>query len=39
VDFGISTDRVCLEFEHVFYDADDVSCGTRSPSTTAATHM
>ncbi|WP_327687218.1 hypothetical protein [Streptomyces sp. NBC_00467] len=22
-DFGISTDRVCLEIEHVFYDADD----------------
>lgn len=22
-DFGISTDRVCLEVEHVFYDADD----------------
>ncbi|MFF0171239.1 hypothetical protein [Streptomyces prasinus] len=22
-DFGISTDRVCLEIEHVFYDADE----------------
>ncbi|MGW1658432.1 hypothetical protein [Streptomyces atratus] len=22
-DFGISTDRVCLEIEHIFYDADD----------------
>lgn len=22
-DFGISTDRACLEIEHVFYDADD----------------
>ncbi|MFF2721289.1 hypothetical protein [Streptomyces sp. NPDC058011] len=23
-DFGISTDRVGLEIQHVFYDADDV---------------
>ncbi|WP_405392433.1 hypothetical protein OG596_34255 [Streptomyces sp. NBC_01102] len=22
-DFGISTDRLCLEIQHVFYDADD----------------
>ncbi|MFB8443598.1 hypothetical protein ACFC7A_31590 [Streptomyces niveus] len=22
-DFGISTDRVCLEIEQIFYDADD----------------
>ncbi|MEU8489274.1 hypothetical protein [Streptomyces sp. NPDC048641] len=22
-DFGISTDRVCLEIEHIFYDAED----------------
>uniref|UniRef100_UPI002F917E44 hypothetical protein n=1 Tax=Streptomyces sp. NBC_01562 TaxID=2975879 RepID=UPI002F917E44 len=22
-DFGISTERICLEIEHVFYDADD----------------
>ncbi|MEE1943090.1 hypothetical protein V1L54_27415 [Streptomyces sp. TRM 70361] len=22
-DFGISTDRVCLEIEHVFYDVED----------------
>ncbi|HEY9327087.1 MAG TPA: hypothetical protein VIS09_02415 [Streptomyces sp.] len=22
-DFGISTDRVCLETQHIFYDADD----------------
>ncbi|MFM9457958.1 hypothetical protein [Streptomyces europaeiscabiei] len=22
-DFGISTERICMEIEHVFYDADD----------------
>ncbi|MFJ1958768.1 hypothetical protein ACIOGT_38140 [Streptomyces microflavus] len=22
-DFGITTDRLCLEIQHVFYDADD----------------
>ncbi|MFB8037085.1 hypothetical protein ACFC5Z_29975 [Streptomyces sp. NPDC056004] len=23
LDFGISTDRTCLEVQHIFYDADD----------------
>ncbi|MFE7355587.1 hypothetical protein ACFU8Q_20915 [Streptomyces sp. NPDC057543] len=33
VTYGISTDRVCLEIEHIFYDAadDDVPRHTVTP--------